>query len=85
VKFIAPLPGSRRKHHQFTARHQQAGTAPLHPCLAVDWRPLRRRLAERMCKVIDQAASVVDDTGFPKDGRWSVGVQRPDATWLLCN
>jgi SRSO17 transposase len=36
--------------------------------------PVRRRLAERMTTAIQPAAWVVDDTAFPKFGRWSVGV-----------
>jgi SRSO17 transposase len=36
--------------------------------------PVRRRLAERMTAAIGPQAWVIDDTGFPKFGRWSVGV-----------
>jgi SRSO17 transposase len=36
--------------------------------------PVRRRLAQRMTTTIESAAWVIDDTGFPKFGRWSVGV-----------
>jgi SRSO17 transposase len=36
--------------------------------------PVRRRLAERMTIAITPAAWVIDDTGFPKFGRYSVGV-----------
>jgi SRSO17 transposase len=36
--------------------------------------PVRRRLAERMTAAIAPAAWVIDDTGFPKFGRYSVGV-----------
>jgi SRSO17 transposase len=36
--------------------------------------PVRRRLAERMSVVIEPEGWVVDDTGLPKDGRWSPGV-----------
>jgi SRSO17 transposase len=40
------------------------------------WDPtaVRRRLAERMTTAIRPAAWVIDDTAFPKFGRWSVGV-----------
>ena len=41
-----------------------------------DWRPVRRRLAEVLCAALSPTAWVVDDTGFPKDGSCSVGVQR---------
>ena len=36
--------------------------------------PVRRRLAQRMTAAIGPAAWVIDDTGFPKFGRYSVGV-----------
>ena len=40
------------------------------------WRdePVRRRLAVRMTRVIEPVGWVVDDTGLPKDGRFSPGV-----------
>jgi SRSO17 transposase len=41
-----------------------------------DWRPVRRRLAERLVAELAPTAWAVDDTGFPKDGSCSVGVQR---------
>jgi SRSO17 transposase len=42
------------------------------------WDPaaVRRRLAERMTAAIHPQAWVIDDTGFPKFGRHSVGVAR---------
>jgi SRSO17 transposase len=36
--------------------------------------PVRRRLAQRMTAAIQPAAWVIDDTAFPKFGRYSVGV-----------
>jgi SRSO17 transposase len=36
--------------------------------------PVRRRLAQRMTTAIQPTAWVIDDTAFPKFGRWSVGV-----------
>jgi SRSO17 transposase len=36
--------------------------------------PVRRRLARRMTTEIQPEGWVVDDTGLPKDGRWSPGV-----------
>jgi SRSO17 transposase len=41
-----------------------------------DWVPVRARLARRMTAVIEPEAWIVDDTGFPKFGRHSVGVTR---------
>lgn len=40
------------------------------------WEPVRRRLAERMTAELDPDGWVIDDTGFPKAGRFSVGVAR---------
>jgi len=38
--------------------------------------PVRRRLARRMTTVIEPEGWVIDDTGLPKDGRFSPGVAR---------
>jgi SRSO17 transposase len=40
------------------------------------WEPVRARLARKLSAVIAPAAWIVDDTGFPKFGRNSVGVAR---------
>jgi SRSO17 transposase len=47
-------------------------------CNQSPWDPaaVRRRLAERMTMAIGPQAWVIDDTGFPKFGRYSVGVAR---------
>jgi SRSO17 transposase len=74
------LDGRRKSIEPMTARlggevHYQA----LHHFVAVspwDWRPVRRRLAERLVAELQPTAWAVDDTGFPKDGDHSVGVQR---------
>jgi SRSO17 transposase len=74
------LEGRRKSIEPMTARlggevHYQA----LHHFVAVspwDWRPVRRRLAERLVAELGPTAWAVDDTGFPKDGDHSVGVQR---------
>ena len=44
-----------------------------------DPEPVRRRLAQRMTTTIGPAAWVIDDTGFPKFGRHSVGPHRSTA------
>jgi SRSO17 transposase len=41
-----------------------------------DERVVRCNLARRMCREIEPDAWVIDDTGFVKKGRWSVGVAR---------
>lgn len=41
-----------------------------------DWQPVRRVLAERMSGEIEPEAWIIDDTGFPKFGKMSVGVAR---------
>ena len=41
-----------------------------------DWRPVRRGLAVRMVGELAPVAWAIDDTGFPKFGRDSVGVAR---------
>jgi SRSO17 transposase len=74
------LEGRRKSIEPMTARlggevHYQA----LHHFVAVspwDWRPVRRRLAERLVAELQPTVWAVDDTGFPKDGDHSVGVQR---------
>lgn len=41
-----------------------------------DWQPVREALAQRVCAEIEPEAWIVDDTGFPKFGKMSVGVAR---------
>jgi len=80
------LDGRRKSIEPMVARlggevHYQA----LHHFVAAspwDWRPVRRRLAERLVAELQPTAWAVDDTGFPKDGDHSVGVQRQDCGTL---
>jgi SRSO17 transposase len=41
-----------------------------------EWQPVRERLAARMSAALEPLAWIIDDTGFPKAGRYSVGVAR---------
>jgi SRSO17 transposase len=73
------LDGRRKSIEPMAQRLGEVHYQALHHFVAVspwDWRPVRRRLAEVLCAALAPTAWVVDDTGFPKDGRCSVGVQR---------
>jgi SRSO17 transposase len=69
-KSIEPMAVRLGGEVHYQALHHFVGASPW------DWRPVRRRLAERLVGALDPVAWVVDDTGFPKDGHHSVGVQR---------
>jgi SRSO17 transposase len=73
------LEGRRKSVEPMAQRLGEVHYQALHHFVAVspwDWRPVRRRLAERLVDALDPVAWAVDDTGFPKDGSCSVGVQR---------
>jgi SRSO17 transposase len=73
------LDGRRKSIEPMAERLGEAHYQALHHFVAIspwDWRPVRRRLAEAMTAALQPTAWVVDDTGFPKDGSCSVGVQR---------
>jgi SRSO17 transposase len=73
------LEGRRKSIQPMAQRLDGVHYQALHHFIAVspwDWRPVRRRLAEVLCAALSPTAWVVDDTGFPKDGSCSVGVQR---------
>jgi SRSO17 transposase len=73
------LDGRRKSIEPMAQRLGEAHYQALHHFVAVspwDWRPVRRRLAEVLTAALSPTAWVVDDTGFPKDGTCSVGVQR---------
>ncbi len=73
------LDGRRKSIEPMAARLGEVHYQALHHFVAVspwDWRPVRRRLAAVMTAALSPTAWVVDDTGFPKDGSCSVGVQR---------
>jgi len=73
------LDGRRKSVEPMAQRLGEVHYQALHHFVAVspwDWRPVRRRLAELLCGALGPTAWVVDDTGFPKDGTHSVGVQR---------
>jgi SRSO17 transposase len=69
-KSIEPIAARLGGEVHYQALHHFVGVSPW------DWRPVRRRLAERLVGVLEPVAWAVDDTGFPKDGDHSVGVQR---------
>jgi SRSO17 transposase len=68
-KSIQPM-AQRLGEVHYQALHHFVGVSPW------DWGPVRRRLAERLVTALAPTAWAVDDTGFPKDGDRSVGVQR---------
>jgi SRSO17 transposase len=73
------LDGRRKSIEPMAARLGEVHYQALHHFVAVspwDWRPVRRRLAEHLVAELGPTAWAVDDTGFPKDGDHSVGVQR---------
>jgi SRSO17 transposase len=73
------LDGRRKSIEPMAGRLGEVHYQALHHFVAVspwDWRPVRRRLAERLVAELGPTAWAVDDTGFPKDGEHSVGVQR---------
>jgi SRSO17 transposase len=73
------LEGRRKSIEPMAARLGEVHYQALHHFVGVspwDWRPVRRRLAEVMVTALEPTAWAADDTGFPKDGTCSVGVQR---------
>ena len=73
------LEGRRKSVEPMAQRLGEVHYQALHHFVAAspwDWRPVRRRLAERLVGALRLTAWAVDDTGFAKDGEHSVGVQR---------
>jgi SRSO17 transposase len=73
------LDGRRKSIEPMAQRLGAVHYQALHHFVAAspwDWRPVRRRLAEVMVTALGPTPWAVDDTGFPKDGDHSVGVQR---------
>jgi SRSO17 transposase len=69
-KSIEPIADRLGGEVHYQALHHFVGVSPW------DWRPVRRRLAERLTGALAPTVWAADDTGFPKHGRHSVGVQR---------
>ena len=65
-KSIEPIAARLGGEVRYQALHHFVAVSPW------DWRPVRRRLAERLVTALEPTAWAVDDTGFPKDGtpRW---------------
>src|SRR4029453_9692939 len=73
------LDGRRKSIEPMARRLGEGHYQALHHFVAVspgDWRPGRPPLAEELVGALQPTAWAVDDTGFPKDGEHSVGVQR---------
>lgn len=73
------LDGRRKSIEPMAQRLGEVHYQALHHFVAAspwDWGPVRRRLATRLVGALEPIAWAVDDTGFPKDGDHSVGVQR---------
>ena len=73
------LDGRRKSIEPMAQRLGEVHYQALHHFVAAspwDWGPVRRRLATRLVGALEPVAWAVDDTGFPKDGDHSVGVQR---------
>jgi SRSO17 transposase len=69
-KSIEPM-AERLPEGNVQAMQQLVGQSPW------DWNPVWERLGQRMTKELEpDAAWVIDDTGFPKQGKHSVGVER---------
>jgi hypothetical protein len=58
-KSVEPMARRLGEVH-YQALHHFVATSPW------DWRPVRRRLAERLVKALEPTAWAVDDSGFPK-------------------
>jgi SRSO17 transposase len=69
-KSVEPMAARLGGEVHYQALHHFVGVSPW------DWRPVRRRLAERLVAELGPTAWAADDTGFPKDGDCSAGVQR---------
>jgi SRSO17 transposase len=69
-KSVEPMAARLGGEVHYQALHHFVAASPWDPG------PVRRRLAERLAAALDPVAWAADDTGFPKDGEHSVGVQR---------
>ena len=71
-KSVEPM-ASRLPDGNVQAMQQFVGQSPW------DWHPIWERLGRRMTAELEpESAWAIDDTGFPKQGDHSVGVERPD-------
>jgi len=74
------MEGERKSIEPMAARIPEGNVQALQQFIGQspwDWVPVRQLLAKRMVSEISPpAAWIVDDTGFPKQGKHSVGVAR---------
>jgi len=73
------LDGKRKSIEPMAARLADGGEQCLQQFVNQSpwaWEPVRKRLARRLSTAVEPEAWIVDDTGFPKFGRYSVGVAR---------
>src|SRR3989449_9491571 len=74
------LDGERKSVEPMAARLPDGNGQAMQQCVGQrpwDWKPIWERLGRRMTAALEpESAWVIDDTGFPKQGKQSGGVER---------